>query len=169
MLLFSSLAGASVVGLSWTTIKTAIILSHFPCELSEPILLYPSSRNLSRKLWNHTSANGVRTVIPYAANQRWREKRLLRVDRYFRTHGPARDKRTHRRKATVERMNSRLKASEPKQTQDQRSQKHHHSCPALHDRHAHHSTGRSNVGTSGKSQIHDPTRKLSRNWHKGVL
>jgi transposase len=71
--------------------------------------LIADSQYSSRKLRNHASANGVRTVIPYPANQRRREKRLLRVDRYFRTHGPARDKRTYRRRAAVERMNSRLK------------------------------------------------------------
>jgi hypothetical protein len=43
------------------------------------------------------------------ANQRRREKELLRVDRYFRTHGPAVDRRAYRQRAAVERMNSRLK------------------------------------------------------------
>lgn len=71
--------------------------------------LVADSQYSSRKLRNHASANGVRTVIPYSANQRRREKRLLRVDRYFRTHGPARDRRTYKRRAAVKRMNSRLK------------------------------------------------------------
>jgi len=71
--------------------------------------LVADSQYSSRKLRNHASANGVRTVIPYPANQRRREKRLLRVDRYFRTHGPASERRTYKRRAAVERMNSRLK------------------------------------------------------------
>jgi transposase len=71
--------------------------------------LVADSQYSSRKLRNHASANGVRTVIPYPANQRRREKRLLRVDRYFRTHGPPRETRVYRQRAAVERMNSRLK------------------------------------------------------------
>jgi IS5 family transposase len=61
--------------------------------------LVADSQYSSRKLRNHASANGVRTVIPYPANQRRREKRLLRVDRYFRTHGPARERRTYKLRA----------------------------------------------------------------------
>jgi len=71
--------------------------------------LVADSQYSSRKLRNHASANGVRTVIPYPANQRRREKRLLRVDRYFRTHGPPRETRIYRQRAAVERVNSRLK------------------------------------------------------------
>jgi hypothetical protein len=67
------------------------------------------ARYSSRKLRNHASANGVRTVIPYPANQHRREKKLLRVDRYFRTHGPPRETRIYRQRAAVERVNSRLK------------------------------------------------------------
>jgi hypothetical protein len=48
-------------------------------------------------------------VVPYPANQRRGEKRLLRVDRYFRTHGPAVDRRIYGQRAAGERMNSRLK------------------------------------------------------------
>jgi hypothetical protein len=48
-------------------------------------------------------------VIPYPTSQHRGEKRLLRVDRYFRTHGPAVDRRAYRQRAAVERINSRLK------------------------------------------------------------
>jgi transposase len=67
------------------------------------------SQYSSRGLRDHTCAHGVKAVIPYPANQRRREKRLLRVDRYFRTHGPPRETRIYRQRAAVERMNSRLK------------------------------------------------------------
>lgn len=71
--------------------------------------LIADSQYSSRKLRNHASAHGARAVIPYPANQHRGEKRLLRVDRYFRTHGPAVDRRSYRQRAAVERMNSRLK------------------------------------------------------------
>jgi transposase len=71
--------------------------------------LVADSQYSSRKLRNQTSAQGARAVIPYPANQRRGEKRLLRVDRYFRTHGPAGEKRIYRKRAAAERMNSRLK------------------------------------------------------------
>ncbi len=71
--------------------------------------LVADSRYSSRKLRDQVSAYGAGAVIPYPANQRRGEKRLLRVDRYFRTHGPAVDRRAYRQRAAVERMNSRLK------------------------------------------------------------
>jgi IS5 family transposase len=71
--------------------------------------LVADSQYSSRKLRDQTCAHRVKAVIPYPANQRRREKRLLRVDRYFRTHGPARETRVYRQRAAVERMNSRLK------------------------------------------------------------
>jgi IS5 family transposase len=71
--------------------------------------LIADSQYSSRKLRNHASAHGARAVIPYPANQHRGEKRLLRVDRYFRTHGPVCERRIYRQRASVERMNSRLK------------------------------------------------------------
>lgn len=71
--------------------------------------LIADSQYSSRKLRNHASAHGARAVIPYPANQHRGEKRLLRVDRYFRTHGPVCERRIYRQRATVERINSRLK------------------------------------------------------------
>ncbi len=71
--------------------------------------LVADSQYSCRKLRNQVSDHGARAVIPYPANQRREEKRLLRVDRYFRTHGPAVDRRAYRQRAAVERMNSRLK------------------------------------------------------------
>jgi IS5 family transposase len=55
------------------------------------------------------SNSGVRAVIPYPTNQRKRQKGLLRVDRYFRTHGPTSEKRLYRLRSSIERVNSRLK------------------------------------------------------------
>jgi IS5 family transposase len=71
--------------------------------------LIADSQYSRRKLRNHASDHGARAVIPYPANQHRGEKRLLRVDRYFRTHGPVCERRIYRQRATVERMNSRLK------------------------------------------------------------
>jgi len=51
---------------------------------------------------------GGELVIPYPKNQ-MKGKRVLRVDRKFRTHGPARLKRLYRRRSAVERTISRLK------------------------------------------------------------
>ena len=55
------------------------------------------------------SNSGVRAVIPYPANQMRRQKGLLRVDRFFRTHGPNIEKRLYRLRSSIERVNSRLK------------------------------------------------------------
>jgi transposase len=52
---------------------------------------------------------GVRVVIPYPVNQMSGQKGLLRVDRFFRTHGPKREKRLYRLRSSIERVNSRLK------------------------------------------------------------
>ena len=67
------------------------------------------SQYSSRKLRDQASAYGVRAVIHYPANQCRREERLLRVGKYFRTHGLGCDRRVHRQRAAVERLNSRLK------------------------------------------------------------
>jgi len=64
----------------------------------------------SSKRFRKKAANcRVEAVIPYPANQRPREKGLLRVDKRFRTHGPACERRIYRRRASIERANSRLK------------------------------------------------------------
>jgi transposase len=55
------------------------------------------------------SNSGVRAVIPYPANQMRRQKGLLRVDRFFRTHGSNIEKRLYRLRSSIERVNSRLK------------------------------------------------------------
>lgn len=64
-----------------------------------------SSNRLREEIFTH----GAEAVIPYPANQHPKEKGLLRVDRHFRTHGPAHEKRIYRRRASIERMISRLK------------------------------------------------------------
>ena len=63
----------------------------------------------SRKLREQFSAQGVKAVIPYPANQGREQKMLLRVDRYFRTHGPAGERQTYTQRSAIERVNSRLK------------------------------------------------------------
>lgn len=71
--------------------------------------LVADSQYSSRKLRDQTAILGVRSVIPYPANQRPREKGLLRVDKHFRTHGPADERRIYTQRSAVERVNSRLK------------------------------------------------------------
>ena len=50
----------------------------------------------------------VEPVIPYPRNQ-MKGKKVLRVNRKFRSHGPAKLKRLYRRRSAVERVTSRLK------------------------------------------------------------
>lgn len=50
----------------------------------------------------------IEPVIPYRANQHKGERGLLRIDRHFKPHGPARLKRLYRKRTAVERVNSRL-------------------------------------------------------------
>ena len=63
----------------------------------------------STKLRELLSANGVKAVIPYPANQEKEEADVLRVDKYFRTHGPALEKEIYRQRSVIERVNSRQK------------------------------------------------------------
>ena len=71
--------------------------------------LVADSQYSCRKLRDQVSDHGASAVIPYPANQRRGEKGLLRVDKHFRTHGPAGERRAYRQRAAIERMNSRLK------------------------------------------------------------
>ena len=71
--------------------------------------LVADSQYSSGRLREKLSAYGVEAVIPYPANQRPREKGLLRVDEHFRTREPAWERGIYRRRASVERMISRLK------------------------------------------------------------
>lgn len=63
----------------------------------------------SRKLREQLSAYGVKAVIPYPANQNKEEADVLRVDKYFRTHGPAEEKQVYKLRGVVERVNSQQK------------------------------------------------------------
>jgi len=67
------------------------------------------SQYSSRSLRVQASDYGVRVVIPFPANQLRGQNGLLRVDRYFRTHGSTGDKRVYRLRSSIERVNSRLK------------------------------------------------------------
>jgi transposase len=71
--------------------------------------LVADSQYSCKKLRDQASAHGASAVIPYPANQRRGEKGLLRVDKHFRTHGPAGERKAYRQRAAIERMNSRLK------------------------------------------------------------
>jgi len=51
---------------------------------------------------------GVEPIIPYPKNQ-MKGKKVLRVDRKFHTHGPARLRRLYRKRSSIERTVSRLK------------------------------------------------------------
>lgn len=72
-------------------------------------LVIADSQYSSRTLRDMASSQRVRVVIPFPANQMLGQKGLLRVDRYFRTHGPKGEKRLYRLRPSVERVNSRLK------------------------------------------------------------
>jgi transposase len=67
------------------------------------------SQYSSRKLRDQLSACGVKAVIPYPVNQNKEEADVLRVDKYFRTHGPILEKQLYKRRSGVERVNSRQK------------------------------------------------------------
>jgi len=71
--------------------------------------LVADSQFSSRKLREQLSTHGVKVVIPYPANQSKGEAKLLRVDKYFRTHGPVVEKRIYAQRGAIERVNSRLK------------------------------------------------------------
>jgi transposase len=72
-------------------------------------LLVADSQYSSRNLRDQVSSRGVRAVIPFPTNQQRGQKGLLRVDKYFRTHGPIYEKRVYRLRSSIERVNSRLK------------------------------------------------------------
>ena len=71
--------------------------------------LVADSQYSSRKLRELILSHEVRALIPYPANQSKEKKMLLRVDRYFRTHGPACERQIYNQRGAVERVNSRLK------------------------------------------------------------
>ncbi|MGA2309822.1 MAG: transposase [Candidatus Bathyarchaeia archaeon] len=71
--------------------------------------LVADSQFSSRKLREQLSTHGVKVVIPYPANQSKEKKTLLRVDKYFRTHGPAGERQIYAQRGAIERVNSRLK------------------------------------------------------------
>jgi len=70
--------------------------------------LVTDSQFSSRKLRELILSRGVRAVIPYPANQHSGQQDSLRVDKYFRTHGPDLERMLYRHRAAVERVNSRL-------------------------------------------------------------
>jgi transposase len=72
-------------------------------------LMIADSQYSCRSQREQAADAGVRVVIPYPVNQMRGQAGLLRVDRFFRTHGPEREKRVYRLRSSVERVNSRLK------------------------------------------------------------
>jgi len=72
-------------------------------------LLVADSQYSCRSQREQAADAGVQVVIPYPINQMRGQEGLLRVDRFFRTHGPKREKRLYRLRSCVERVNSRLK------------------------------------------------------------
>jgi len=72
-------------------------------------LIVADSQYSCKGLRNQATEIGVSVVIPYPANQMPRQRGLLRVDRFFRTHGSSQEKRLYRLRSSVERVNSRLK------------------------------------------------------------
>jgi len=51
----------------------------------------------------------IEPIIPYRNNQRIGESGLLRIDRHFKPHGPARMKSLYKKRSAIERVFSRLK------------------------------------------------------------
>ena len=72
-------------------------------------LLVADSQYSCRSQREQAADVGVQVVIPYPINHMRGQKGLLRIDRFFRTHGPKREKRLYRLRSCVERVNSRLK------------------------------------------------------------
>jgi hypothetical protein len=72
-------------------------------------VLVTDSQYSCRSLKDQASNSNVRVVVPFPENQQRNQKGLLRVDRYFRTHGPTDEKRIYRLRSSIERVNSRLK------------------------------------------------------------
>jgi len=72
-------------------------------------LLVADSQYSCRSQRDQAAAAGVKVVIPYPSNQMPKCKGLLRVDRFFRTHGPKSEKIAYRLRSSIERVNSRLK------------------------------------------------------------
>jgi IS5 family transposase len=70
--------------------------------------LVADSQYSSRAFRDEARSLNVEPVIPYPKNQ-MKGKRVLRVDKKFRSHGPWRLKRLYRRRSAVERTVSRLK------------------------------------------------------------
>jgi transposase len=72
-------------------------------------VLVADSQYSCRGLRDQASSQDVRVVIPFPANQLREQRGLLRVDRYFRTHGPTCEKQLYKLRSSIERVNSRLK------------------------------------------------------------
>jgi IS5 family transposase len=91
--------------------KHAPALFHQAWKITEHRMktLVADSQFSSRKLREQLATQGVRAVIPYPANQGRGEATLLRVDKYFRTHGAVVEKRIYAQRGAIERVNSRLK------------------------------------------------------------
>lgn len=71
--------------------------------------LVADSQYSSKRFRKKAADCEVKAVIPYPTNQRSKQKGLLRVDKHFRTHGPACERRIYKQRASIERTNSRLK------------------------------------------------------------
>jgi transposase len=81
----------------------------FAATNSKMKLIVADSQYSCRGIRDQAANVGVSVVIPYPANQMPRQRGLLRVDRFFRTHGPQKQKHAYRLRSSVERVNSRLK------------------------------------------------------------
>jgi len=113
-----------------------------------------SSRRFSRK----ATSCGVGAIIPYPKNQR-RGENVLRVDKYFRAHGPEREVRIYgRARSSIERVNSRLEDLLCLDRQGQRPQEHHRPHSPLHHHHATRGSCRATPRYARESQMHSLLR-----------
>ena len=124
--------------------------------------LVADSQYSSRKLREQLSAHNVKTVIPYPANPSKEKKTLLRVDRCFRTHGPACERQIYTQRGAIERVNSRFKEQLCLERHRARGLER-ITIHALHNRHASKCTNSVKAEQTGKSQIHHYARKIKRN------
>ena len=75
----------------------------------KPKRLLADPQYSSQSLRNAALKRGTVPVIPYPRNQQKSVKRILRIDRKFKSHGPQELRRAYRKRVAVERVFSRLK------------------------------------------------------------
>jgi len=89
--------------------KHSVSLFMKASEHVKPRKLLADSQYSAANLRETASEHGTFPVIPYPKNQCKGVRGILRVDRKFRSHGPRKLKTAYKKRATIERVFSRLK------------------------------------------------------------